>query len=130
MKKALIIDDSFYTLTTHSELVTQEGMVPLVASGGEEALQIYRTEKPEIVLCDIMMPEMNGYEVCEALKEIDPNVFLYFVSAEMTEQARQRATALGAAGYFQKPISNAEIQTVVTHYESLKKNLPGGRAFL
>ena len=60
MKKVLIIDDAVFTLQKHSSLVSQAGEQPLLAENGKEAIRIFEEERPEIILCDIMMPEMDG----------------------------------------------------------------------
>lgn len=114
--KILIVDDSLFTLNYHKELIEKAGLVPLLADSGEKALALYKAENPEIVLCDIMMPEMNGYEVFELLKEISSDVFLYFISAEMTTGAKQKAISMKAAGFYQKPISAKEISEILEHY--------------
>lgn len=93
-------------------------MEAITAEGGEQAIAIFARSRPEIVLCDIMMPEMDGYETCEALKKIDPAVFFYFISAEMTEGAKAKARALGAAGFFQKPIDRSAIRQVIDNYQA------------
>lgn len=116
--KVLIIDDSLFTLNNHSQLVAEAGMQPLTAEGGEQALQIYEQQQPQIVLCDIMMPEMDGYETMEAIKEIDPEVFFYIISAEMTTAAQKKSLDIGAAGFFQKPIDAQSIQQIIAKYQS------------
>ena len=118
MKKALIVDDSVFTLARHSELVALAGMEPLIAENGEVAIRLYKEHRPEIVLCDIMMPEMDGYEVVQALQTIDPKVFVYFISGEMTIAAQARCTSLGAKGFFQKPIGVEAVVSVRKHHDA------------
>ena len=122
MKKILIVDDSLYTLTTHSSFVEELGMEAFTAENGEEAISIYKDKSPDIVLCDIMMPEMDGYQVFEELKAIDNKVFLYFISGEMTEAAQAKAIKLGAAGFFQKPININDVQKVIDHHTQFLSN--------
>lgn len=116
--KALIIDDSLFTLERHKNLVMDAQLEPLLAESGAKALEMYKEHNPEIVLCDIMMPEMNGYEVFEILKEIDANVFLYFISAEMTSAAKEKAISMKAAGFYQKPIEQKEILEIIEDYKA------------
>ena len=114
--KVLIIDDSIFTLELHKALVENCHEIPLLAESGSKALEIYQAQKPEIILCDIMMPEMDGYEVFSILKEINPDVFLYFISAEMTAFAQKKARDMKASGFYQKPIGVKEILEILQHY--------------
>lgn len=119
-KNVLIIDDSVFALEVHAELVRAVGENPITAENGIEAIRLFQEKKPEIVLCDIMMPEMDGYEVFEVLKKIQPGIFFCFVSGEMTDQVKVRCARMGAHGFFQKPIGVATVQSVIRDYDAQK----------
>ncbi len=119
MYKILIIDDSVYTLDLHAEYVKQAGHEAIIADNGPAAIQIYQQAQPHIVLCDIMMPEMDGFEVCVELKALNPSLFFYFISAEMTTATQKKAKALHADGFLQKPIDINSIASIVQQYESI-----------
>lgn len=121
MYKFLIVDDSFYTLTYHTALITAAGHQAMVAENGPEALRIYQTDHPDIVLCDIMMPEMDGLEVFAELKNYDPKIVLYFITAENTGYIHEKALSMNPTGFFQKPIEIATIRQMLIAYEKRKQ---------
>jgi len=115
--QVLIIDDSSFTLRTQTELIQEIGLIPLSAKGGEEGIRTFEQHLPEIVLCDIMMPDVSGYEVMEVIKEIKEDVFLYFVSGEMTPEIEEKAKLLGARGVIEKPLNKEVLRTIVQEYD-------------
>lgn len=117
-QKALVIDDSAFTLRRHKELMEEAGIRVFAADNGEQAIAIFEENFPDIVLCDIMMPEMDGYELLEIVRDIHPGVFWYFVSGEMTEQIRQKARNLGAKDVIEKPLEPESIQKMISEYSS------------
>ncbi|MDO8636466.1 MAG: response regulator [Dehalococcoidia bacterium] len=79
----------------------------LEAKDGMEALEIARKEKPDIILLDIMMPKMDGFEVCRQLKA-DPRtsgIFIIMLTALAQNTDKGKAKEVGANGYFAKPFS-------------------------
>ncbi len=118
--KILLIDDSLFSLNYHSELVKAAGHLPITAINGTDALELYQKSKPDFILCDIMMPEMDGYEVFSELKNIDPRVILYFVTAEVSNQSLNKAKMMNAAGIFQKPIDLSIINNILKEFENFK----------
>ncbi|MDK2125245.1 response regulator transcription factor [Parachitinimonas caeni] len=106
--KVLVVDDDedFRSLITESIC---DQFAVLGASTGVEALSTVRREHPPIVLLDVNMPGMNGYQTCESLKGIDPEIRVVFVSAEDTLDARIKAYDAGADDFVQKPFRVAEL---------------------
>ncbi len=87
-----------------------------VASNGEEALKIARNDIPDLVLMDVCMPKMTGYEACQAMKA-DPklqNIPVVFLSAKGQEVEVQAGLDVGAADYILKPFSPDELTQRVT----------------
>ena len=87
-----------------------------VASNGEEALKLARIDIPELVLMDVRMPKMTGYEACRAMKA-DPmlqNIPVVFLSAKGQEVEVQAGLDVGAADYILKPFSPDELTQRVT----------------
>ena len=78
-----------------------------VATSGEKALSVaQKTPSPDLILLDVMMPEMDGYEVCRRLKA-DPatcDIPVLFVTGHADDEERSRGIALGAVGYLSKPL--------------------------
>ncbi len=113
----LIVDDSSFVLRHHAELAQQAGLEVYTAKNGEIAIDLFTQHNPNIVLCDIMMPEMDGYEVLQILKEIDTNVFFYFISAEKTDRIVEKAKKFGAQGVIMKPINLSLISNIMQEYQ-------------
>jgi putative two-component system response regulator len=106
-KSILVVDDSPDNLTLMSQLLKELYQVK-VASSGERALKIARAERPpDLILLDIMMPVMSGYEVCQELKA-DPataDIPIIFLTAMTASEDEKKGFDLGAVDYITKPIS-------------------------
>ncbi|WP_163337755.1 two-component system response regulator [Desulfopila sp. IMCC35008] len=106
-KRILVVDDAPANLRLLSEILKKEYSVS-VANSGEEALKIAALdEKPSLILLDVMMPEMDGYEVCLRLKARDStkNIPVLFVTSMGEAQNEARGLRLGAVDYITKPIN-------------------------
>ena len=102
----LLVDDTPENLTLMSELLLDRYQVK-VASSGARALRIAGESQPDLILLDIMMPEMDGYEVCRRLKA-DPataEIPVIFLTAKSEQADEQQGFDLGAVDYITKPIS-------------------------
>jgi two-component system, OmpR family, alkaline phosphatase synthesis response regulator PhoP len=107
----LLVDDEPYILRSLSYLLTREGYAVETASNGEEGLERLRMVHPPLVFLDIMMPRMNGYEVCEQIKQ-DPalaTTYVIMLSAKGQQIDRERAMLGGADEYMTKPFSPREV---------------------
>src|SRR5207245_2984541 len=101
----LVIDDEPYILRSLSYLLQREGYTVETATNGEEGLQRVRSLRPPLVFLDIMMPHMNGYEVCEQVKQ-DPSLehtYVIMLSAKGQQIDRERGLLGGADEYMTKP---------------------------
>ena len=87
------------------EELEDEGVEFLTAENGEQALEIIQTEKPELVFLDVMMPKMNGMEVCSRVKKelLLENVFIVLLTAKGQELDRLKGQEVGADVYMTKP---------------------------
>jgi DNA-binding response OmpR family regulator len=120
----LVIDDEPYILRSLSYLLTREGYPVETASNGEEGLARVRTLRPPLVFLDIMMPRMDGYEVCEQIKQ-DPGLagtYVIMLSAKGQQIDRERGLLGGADEYMTKPFSPREIARRVR--ELLESGVP------
>jgi DNA-binding response OmpR family regulator len=107
----LVIDDEPYILRSLSYLLQREGYSVETATNGEEGLQRVRNLRPPLVFLDIMMPHMNGYEVCEQVKQ-DPTLehtYVIMLSAKGQQIDRERGLLGGADEYMTKPFSPREV---------------------
>jgi DNA-binding response OmpR family regulator len=112
--KILIVDDE-----THIRILLErtlidfedEGVKIMMAENGEEALALIKAEKPNLVFLDVMMPKMNGFDVCNAVKhelKMD-NVYIVLLTAKGQEYDRQKGADVGADLYLTKPFDPDEI---------------------
>lgn len=107
----VVIDDEPYALRAMSYLLTREGYDVVTASNGEDGLQRVRELHPPLVFLDIMMPQLDGYEVCQRIRD-DPrlnNTYIVMLSAKGQQVDRERGLAQGANEYMTKPFSPREI---------------------
>ena len=107
-QKILIVDDEAHIrmlIEQTLEELEDEGVEFLTAENGEIALDIIRKENPKLVFLDVMMPKMNGMEVCRRVKkELGlNNVFIVLLTAKGQELDRQRGQEVGADVYMTKP---------------------------
>ncbi len=107
-QKLLIVDDEAHIrmlIEQTLEELEDEDVSFFSAANGEEALQIIRDENPQLVFLDVMMPKMNGMEVCRRVKkELGlSNVFIVLLTAKGQELDRQKGLEVGADLYMTKP---------------------------
>lgn len=107
----LLVDDEPYILRSLSYLLTREGYRVETASNGEEGLARLRDLQPALVFLDVMMPRINGYEVCAQIKQ-DPalaGTYVIMLSAKGQQIDRERGLLGGADEYMTKPFSPREV---------------------
>ena len=107
-QKILIVDDEAHIrmlIEQTLEELEDEGVNFFTAENGEQALEIIQAEKPRLVFLDVMMPKMNGMEVCRRVKkELGMhNVFIVLLTAKGQEMDRQKGQEVGADVYMTKP---------------------------
>ena len=108
MKTILVVDDKASVRTLVRDYLTEEGFRVVNAANGREALFAARQEKPDLILLDIMMPEMDGYELVRAYrKEKDTPIIL--LTAKLEETDKVLGLELGADDYVTKPFGMREL---------------------
>jgi two-component system alkaline phosphatase synthesis response regulator PhoP len=113
-QKVLIVDDQAHIrLLLERTLIDfeDEGVEILMAENGEEGLELIKTERPALVFLDVMMPKMNGFDVCNAVKNelnID-DVYIVLLTAKGQEYDRQKGSEVGANMYMTKPFDPDEV---------------------
>jgi len=114
-KRVLIADDEPNIVTSLEFLMEQAGMEVQVARDGQEAIDMAESFRPDLILLDVMMPVLNGYEVCQRLKS-DPklrHVRVLILSAKGRDVEVAKGRELGADGYITKPFSTRELVSKV-----------------
>ncbi len=121
--KILVVDDDHRILKAVHDSLVRAGFVVFTAVDGEEALKIFRTENPELVVLDIMLPKMDGIAVALEIRK-QQNTPILFLSAKTEETDRIVAFKLGADDYVTKPFSPRElVLRVEAILRRLRKNI-------
>jgi DNA-binding response OmpR family regulator len=110
-KEILIVDDEPSIVVPIQFLMEQQGYSVLVAENGEDALDVIYKYKPDLILLDIMLPRIDGYEVCEIVR-LNPEyrgIKIIFLTAKGREVEIAKGLSLGADAYITKPFSNTEL---------------------
>ena len=110
-EKILLVDDNPINLQVLMETLQERGSRLLIAKDGKAALDITRKTMPDLILLDIMMPEMDGYEVCQHLKEDNDTarIPVIFLSAMDRTEDKVSGLKLGAVDYITKPFQPEEV---------------------
>jgi len=120
-KEILIVDDEPSIVVPIQFLMEQQGYSVLVAENGEDALDVIYKYKPDLILLDIMLPRIDGYEVCEIVR-LNPEyrgIKIIFLTAKGREVEIAKGLSLGADAYITKPFSNTEL---IAKVKELLKN--------
>ena len=109
--KILVVDDVAMNVKLLADLLGVKGYATCTAASGAEALAKLGSERPDLVLLDVMMPGMSGYEVCAAIRADPAHVMLPVVLVTALDPAKERAKGLdaGADDFLTKPVSQAEM---------------------
>ncbi|MGH8726870.1 MAG: response regulator [Burkholderiales bacterium] len=111
MKRILVIEDEAGLRATLSRMLDLEGFEVLTAENGARGVALAKQHLPDLVFCDLKMPELDGYGVLCAIRA-EPStaaIPLVFVTASADKPERQQGLASGAAAYLTKPFSRGEI---------------------
>ena len=107
--KILIAEDDPLTLDALASCMEAEGFETLRAANGREALSLWSAHRPQLLCLDIMMPEVNGYEVCRQVRAANDVVPILFVSAKNEERDVVAGLDLGADDFIRKPFTRQEV---------------------
>ena len=109
--KVLIADDEPNIVISLEFLMKREGHQVLVARDGQQALEMIRRERPDLVLLDVMMPGRSGFDVCQAVRadESLAGVKIVLLTAKGRDTDVAKGMALGATDYMTKPFSTKEL---------------------
>ena len=129
----LIVDDASSSLKVIANMLDGNGYRLALAESGVDALKFCADRRPDLILLDIVMPDMDGFEVCRKLKESDntASIPVIFLNGHVDNSSVTRSYDLGGADYITKPFNAVEIKAKVkTHLElaRLKKNPVNGKS--
>jgi len=138
MKKLLIVDDEVDIATSIQYVLSQEGFSTLMAHNGLKAISLYEAERPDLIILDLMMPELDGYEVCRRIRANDKRTPILMLTARTSEIDTVVGLELGANDYIAKPVRLRELVARVKAHlretpqvsEPLAKGLRLGELFI
>lgn len=107
--RILFADDDAVTLETLGECARREGFEVILAANGAEALRLWREHRPVLVCLDVMMPHLDGFEVCRRIRKEDETLPVLFLSAKSEEPDVVAGLRLGADDFVRKPFGRAEL---------------------
>lgn len=115
MKNILVIEDEEFVRETISDMLEIEGYIPILAKNGEAGLECLTQIKPDLILCDINMPVMDGYEVLERLKSQESlaTIPFIFLTAKASNDDMRRGMELGADDYIFKPFKARDLLNAI-----------------
>jgi two-component system chemotaxis response regulator CheY len=111
--KVLIVDDSALARRTMRQILEGAGYVVAEADDGLNALERYFLEKPDIVMLDLVMKGMYGLDVLTKLRELDPDVKVIVVSADIQTSSHDLVQEAGGAGFVNKPFDRNDILSAI-----------------
>ena len=124
----MLVDDEVYMLHILEFSLGMEGLEVISAASGEEALRRVAEEPPDLIVLDVLMPGMDGYEVCRRLKQQERTrtIPIVFLSGKDGRTDREHGLRLGADAYITKPFNpQSLIDTIDELLESARQDGPG-----
>lgn len=112
-KAVLVVDDDSKMLELLALKLTGEGYRVITAQSARDALEVIKMEKPGLVLLDIMMPDINGFETLKKIKALESNIPVAMVTAIWDNNEAKRAFDAGAYEYITKPVDINHLKMVV-----------------
>ncbi|TFI51481.1 response regulator [Mastigocladus laminosus UU774] len=113
MALVLIIDDAAFSRRMIRKFLQVDGYEILEATNGREGLEMVHNHKPNCILADLLMPDMNGFEFLQALQNEGLKIPTIIISADIQEAARNKSYNLGAVNFINKPPKEHELREAV-----------------
>ncbi len=123
--KILLVDDEEGIVEGLKEYLDEKGFHVETASSGMAALDVIKSYDPDLMILDIRMPGVDGFEVCRRIREIDTKIGIIFMTALDTDVHKVRGLDLGADDYITKPFSTIEVEARINAMLRRKKNSQG-----
>ena len=116
IKTVLVVDDSAAQRRIVAGFLTGWGLHSLQASSAKAAIRLFKKHRPNIILSDWMMPKMNGLDLCDTLRQITPDLYIYFIllTSRSTKAEMLQAFQQGADDFLSKPIAAIELHARIT----------------
>lgn len=129
-KKILVIEDERLTRTNLIGFLRSEGFDTLEASNGRIGIELAQAHLPDLIICDILMPELDGYDVLITLQQQieTATIPFIFLTVSATEDGFRQGLALGADDYLSKPVTSEQLRTAITAQLKKHKSSPDSLA--
>ncbi len=114
-KTILIVDDELSILVPLQYLMEKEGYAPKLAQSGKEAIEKITELNPDLILLDIMLPDLDGYEIYQMIRQHREweSIRIIFLTAKNRETDMAKGLAMGADAYITKPFSNTQLMQTI-----------------
>lgn len=131
MKKILVLEDDPYSLLLMHEILEKYDFCVVDSSDGLDALEVAKTEHPNLAIVDIRLPTLNGYQVCERLRNMPEtkNIPIIVLTVLNEDQHRIRAIEAGANDFISKPFKSVELITKIKSLLSQQEKIDGAVSF-
>ncbi len=118
VQRVLVVDDAEPDRLNLQQIVSENGITVASASSGREALEKARSDRPDLIFLDILMPDMDGFETCRMLRndETTRGIPVVIVSSKSNKADRIWALEQGASAYITKPYTAADIQGTLAQF--------------
>ena len=131
MQYILIADDNQDITDILGTYALKEGFEPVIAKDGEEALNLFDTYGPSVVLLDVMMPRLNGFMACEQMRKLDALVPVIFLTAKDSQVDQVRGLGLGADDYVSKSAGEevliARLRRAIARAKQMTEQVSGSK---
>ena len=113
MVKILLVDDEVFSRDMMAKIIKRKDFDVMVASTGEECINHYKEQKPQVVFLDVMLPDLDGDHIHSYLKELNKDVVVYYITGSEAVFTPENAKDLGAKGYLKKPVEMKDLFNVL-----------------
>jgi len=113
MPTVLIIEDSNFQRSILSKFIEGEGYQIYEATNGKTGLQLIEEHQPDLIFCDLVMPELDGFEVLRVLKEKKSTIPIVVLTSDIQKPVREQCLELGVMEFINKPASLIKIQNAL-----------------
>ena len=110
MPAVLIIEDSNFQRKILSKFITEEGHHIYEAANGKVGLELVEKHQPDLIFCDLVMPELDGFEVLRNLKKNKSTIPVIIITSDIQQPVREQYLELGALEFINKPANQKKIQ--------------------
>jgi CheY-like chemotaxis protein len=117
MTSILIIDDAAFSRRMLRKYIEAEGCTVLEAANGKEAIDMVHEHQPDCILTDLLMPEMDGFQFIQMLRDKNYDTPVAVISADIQDTSRQAAMELGVIEFLNKPAKEAEVRQMIRQLE-------------